>query len=453
VTSTTTYGQLPEALVAAAADYDLLLEIDHIELGKYVSFHDEVTLDDIARGLHQALHDLDGNTDGIQPFSCITHSTGGPVVRYWLDRYYGVDGLDAAPLKHLVMLAPANHGSALAALGKKRVGRIKSWFSGVEPGQRVLDWLCLGSAGQNALNQSTLDYDYSAHNLYPFVLTGQGIDRAFYDFINNYLTEPGSDGVVRVAGANMNYRFLHVVQSDLVVNEDVGSTQLAYDPTHPIRRSPAVPLGVYPQYSHSGKDMGIMLSIKEKLGADQPVVDGILKCLQVASADDYRQRAEELAGLTVQNQGQGERYGMLVFDIHDDQGNRLGRDDYDILLIAGKDYEPGAMPKKFLRDRQMNSATGNLVFYVDVDCVHQVPDGLFGIRVVARPENGFSYYRPAEFRSDGLALAEIVAPNQTTYVDVTLKRHVDKNVFRFAPGTDPRKSFKDVKPNAGDIDD
>ena len=48
-------------------------------------------------------------------------------------------------MSHLIMLAPANYGSALAQLGKQRLSRIKSWFEGVEPGQGVLDWLELGS--------------------------------------------------------------------------------------------------------------------------------------------------------------------------------------------------------------------------------------------------------------------------------------------------------------------
>lgn len=64
-------------------------------------------------------------------FSCITHSTGGPVVRAWVERFFGADRLSNLPLKHLIMLAPANHGSALAQLGKARVGRIKS------PGRRT----------------------------------------------------------------------------------------------------------------------------------------------------------------------------------------------------------------------------------------------------------------------------------------------------------------------------
>ena len=111
------------------------------------------------------------------------------------------------------MLAPANHGSALAKLGKARVGRINAWFNGIEPGQRMLDWLSLGSDRQWDMNEKYIKYNYAQTDFYPFVLTGQGIDRKFYDFINNYLVEKGSDGVVCVAGANMNYRHFSSVQS------------------------------------------------------------------------------------------------------------------------------------------------------------------------------------------------------------------------------------------------
>jgi hypothetical protein len=82
VTDTDTYGELPAALTAAAARYNLTLNIRHLHLGKYVSFHDEVTVDDIARGLDRALRDLPDNDGAIPEFSCITHSTGGPVVRH-----------------------------------------------------------------------------------------------------------------------------------------------------------------------------------------------------------------------------------------------------------------------------------------------------------------------------------------------------------------------------------
>lgn len=126
-------------------------------------------------------------------------------MRYWIDRYYGAADLAAWPLQNLVMLAPGNHGSALEVLGKQRIGRIKAFSKGVEPGQQVLDWLSRGSAGQWQLNWNWLDYQPAAHRFLPFVFTGQSINEKFYDFLNSYLVEPGSDGVVRVAGANLNF--------------------------------------------------------------------------------------------------------------------------------------------------------------------------------------------------------------------------------------------------------
>ena len=183
VTHTDTYGELPQSLAANAGEHGMAIDIAHIHLGKYISFHDAVTLDDIASALDAALRDLPGNSDALlKPFSCITHSTGGPVVRHWINKFYGARKLADLPLAHLVMLAPANHGSSLAVLGKQRVGRIKSWFNGVEPGQRVLDWLSLGSAGQWSLNEDFLSYRPAKHNFFPFVLTGREVGISKFNY-------------------------------------------------------------------------------------------------------------------------------------------------------------------------------------------------------------------------------------------------------------------------------
>lgn len=452
VTHTDTYGRLPEALVAAAGAYNLDLSIQHINLGRYISFHDEVTLDDIARALDQALRELPGNQQAVQPFSCITHSTGGPVVRHWVNQYYGPTHLAQLPLRHLVMLAPANHGSALAVLGKERVGRIKAWFSGVEPGQRVLDWLSLGSEGQWKLNEDYLDYHYADDNFFPFVLTGQGIDNQFYDFLNSYLVEPGSDGVVRVAGANMNYRHFTIKQNQEVVRQDPMTYRLVENQDRPVRVPKPVPIRVYADYSHSGKKMGIMASVTPGANPPQPVVDDILRCLQVENWASYQQRAEGIAELTTVAQRGQDRYAMIIFNIHDDRGNRFAKDDFDVFLLAGSDYQPEMLPKGFFVDRQMNARTSNLVYYLNVDKMNQIKDGLFGIRIVARPASGFSYYFVGEFRSDGAAYEDIIVPNQTTYVDITLNRQVDKNVFRFDPADQPRREFDNLKPAGKPVD-
>lgn len=446
VTNTDTYGGLPLALAAYASDYGIDLVIKHINLGRYISFHDEITLDDIARALDQALHDLPGNEQTIQPFSCITHSTGGPVVRHWVNYHYGCKGLAQLPLRHLVMLAPANHGSALAVLGKGRLGRIQAWFNGVEPGQRVLDWLSLGSAGQWEINQDYLDYDFAENNFFPFVLTGQGIDHHFYDFLNNYLVEPGSDGVVRVAGANLNYRYFAVEQSDQLLQDNPPTYRLIEDTDQPVRESKPVPLGVYDGYSHSGDEMGIMASIKPNVPS-QAVVDDILRCLQVNNSATYQARTTALAALTAAQQNGKDCFAMLIFNIHDDRGNRFNKDDFDVFLLGGQDYQPQDLPKGFFQDRQINAQTSNLVYYLNINKMNEIKGGCFGLRIVARPSSGFSFYFAGEFRSDGAKYTDILAPNQTTYVDVTLRRQVDKNVFRFDRADQDRVDFKDIEPS------
>lgn len=450
VTNTNTYAELPLALSAAAGAYGLDLDIQHIFLGKYISFHDEVTVDDISRAMNSALQDLPGNSQTkIKTFSCITHSTGGPVVRNWIDRYYGAKGLATTPLKHLVMLAPANHGSSLAILGKERVGRIKSWFQGIEPGQQVLDWLCFGSDGQWQLNERCLTYNYGKHGLYPFVLTGQGIDNKFYDFLNSYLVESGSDGVVRVAGANMNYRYFSLVQSTKQVIRKKPMTY-ALVPDGKVKISKKVPLGVYNEYSHSGPKMGIMGSIKAD-NIDSSVVNDILKCLKVKSVNDYKNRESEFRQHSEEQQIVGPKYCMLIFNVRDDQGNQIGQDDYDLFLLAGNDYRPQQLPGGFFKDRQMNEKTGRLVYYLDAGKMNAIKDGKFGLRVEARPIRGFSHYCAAEFHSDGLAAKNIIVPNEATYVDVRLHRFVDKNVFRFEPAKVAPTDFKHIKPSGDNI--
>lgn len=437
VTHTDTYGELPSALAAAAATVGLDLRIQHLYLGRYISFHDEVTLDDIARAMDAALRALPGNASGIQPFSCITHSTGGPVVRTWLERFYGPRKLDTTPLEHLVMLAPANHGSALAALGKARVGRIKAWAAGVEPGQRVLDWLCLGSDGQWELNEAALQYRYADAGVFPFVLTGQGIDESFYDFLNSYLVEKGSDGVVRVCGANLNYQYLQLAQD---------AETLALKPVGSVRKPAQTALRVYGEYSHSGKRMGIMRSIKAA-AVDAPVVQDILRCLLVKTQEGYAVASAALAEATAQAQAGGSLFCMLVFNVRDNTGRQLCKDEYDLLLLGGAEFAPEALPKGFFKDRQLNEKTGRLVYYMDQQKMDEIKDSRFGIRVVARPASGFSYYEPAEFRSERIKPSAVFQRNATTYIDIVLQRFVDEEVFRFDPAARGPRSFKATKPS------
>lgn len=77
------YGTLPKAL-RDLFGRDAVVEID---LSRYVSLEDGVTIDDISRGLDQALRtDFPRLLKG--PFHVIIHSTGALVIRNWVRRFY-----------------------------------------------------------------------------------------------------------------------------------------------------------------------------------------------------------------------------------------------------------------------------------------------------------------------------------------------------------------------------
>ena len=440
VTNTNTYGFLPQAISQQAEKFGLSIDISHVFIGRYISFHDQVSMRDVVLAFDRALRVTLATESGDLPsFSCITHSTGGPVVREWQHVMYGPDPKIVCPLTHLIMLAPANHGSALAALGKARVGRIRAWFQGMEPGQRILDWLCLGSDAQWQLNLAFLRQAQAERVGYPFVLTGQSIDKKFYDFINAYLKEAGSDGVVRVAAANLNCGYVLLTQNENLVRKRPQVFELKAEQT---LRVHDVPLAVIPDTAHSGASMGIMASVSAGNFRNKPIVNQIMCCLTVDSRESYQRQTKKLSEFTESTQLIGLKAAMLVFQVCDDHGQRIK--DFDLLLLAGRHYQANALPSGFVIDKQKNESTGRIVFFVNVALL--TPGCSLGVKVVARPDRGFSYYAPAEFRSQGFVLAQHIRANQTLYLEIRLQRRIAKNVFRLDPVTAGSHDFRKEPP-------
>ncbi len=453
VVNTNTYGDLPKKLTAHVVGKKLKLNIRHIYLGQYVSFNDEVTLSDVARAFDHALREELPDGNGIADFSCISHSTGGPVVRQWLEEFQPSSRW-RCPLKHSIMLAPATHGAPLAVIGKQRLGRIKAWFEGVEPGQSILEWLSLGSDGQWQLNGSHFKRG-NMNRPYEFVLTGAARDPKLYDFMNSYLDEPGSDGIVRVAGANMNGRLIELTQTSAAVKgrgRPKEARTLELTKTH---IADETPLCVLPEYSHSGTSRGIMASKARGEAGLAAVVTEVMACLDVSSKRQYDRRFELCEAQTnrVQAAQSAEpRYCQIVISIRDDQGHQFDPGDYDFLLLSGPQYEPDKLPGGFFRDRQMNCGTGRLVFYLNYDALARVHNIKLGLRVIPRPADGFAYYRPAEFHSGKRPLTDFLRPNETSYFDIKLTREVDHNLFRLRGADQPAGSFKGTKPARTSVD-
>ncbi|MGH8019969.1 MAG: phospholipase, partial [Opitutaceae bacterium] len=329
---------------------------------------------------------------------------------------------------------------------------LKAWFEDIEPGCQILDWLELGSAGQRALNERFLSYNLPKSHAdggrhYPVVLTGETIDRSLYDFVNSYTGEEGSDGVVRTAAANLDARWLTLEQTDdpVKVRSLPGATTLQLR-RNGVRRPPLTPFRIIPEASHSGSKIGIIKSVKPDNAAEKEVVAEVLDALQIADGDDYNAYIDACGEATKrQQQPPGERYFQVVFRVMDDEDQPIS--DFDLVILAGPDYDPNALPKGFFRDRQRNcKAPNTIVYYMNHDKLSLVVDGLFGFRILARPDNGFAWYAPAEFRSNTVTIDEVIDPNVTTYVDIVLTRHVDRETARFDPESVGYKKFNRARP-------
>lgn len=483
VTNTDTYGELPKRLANEASQHGLELSVRDLWLGRYISFHDEVRLEDVSRAMESAVRrDLADLSSAGERFVVITHSTGGPVARDWWLRYYAEPRkAQRCPMSHLVMLAPANFGSALAQLGKSRVSRLKSWFQDVEPGQGVLDWLELGSPEAWDLNAKWIFGRFGnpgPDNVFPFVLTGQTIDRRFYDNLNTYTGELGSDGVVRVAAANLRSTYLKLQQVAL----PIGSKPRKQDAGSPleikgrVRRSDTAPLRIISGASHSGDKLGIMRSVVEGRDAQRgrELVQAVLDCIGVKTTAQFEaldarfeaQNAAIQAAELVEMQDRllrdrtfiHDRATQVIFRVTDTAGYAVN--DFD-LVLTGMNDDPNLLPTGFFRDRQRNSRSRNtLTYFFNYDLmagcaavmrgdkqVREAQPGIdqLGLRIIPRPDDGFVRYVPASIAASERVFKTILHPNRTTLVDIILQRVVSEGVFRFGRGT-KTASFKDTQP-------
>lgn len=184
-----------------------------IFLGDYISLRNDVTIDDVAKRMEAVVRARmakpESSPDRLGPsFHMIVHSTGGLVARRWVSRYHTAGDF---PLRNLVMLAPANFGSALAHKGRSVLAKVaKGWHTGLETGDEMLYALELGSSFQWDLARADLFAQpgdatvyYAPRKIRPFVIVGTF---PYDEGIRKLINENGSDGTVRVAAANLNAR-------------------------------------------------------------------------------------------------------------------------------------------------------------------------------------------------------------------------------------------------------
>ena len=180
-------------------------------LGDYVSMEDDVRVQDVAIRMAEVIDQRIASGDLQSNFDMIVHSTGGLVARAWLTTRYRGEA-ERCPVKRLVMLAPANYGSKLAAVGKSMLGRlVKGFRHGFHTGTSMLNDLELSSPFQWELAQRDVLVApggdaaryYGEDRVWPFVIVGT---RGYTGLLRQIANENGGDGTVRACAANLNAR-------------------------------------------------------------------------------------------------------------------------------------------------------------------------------------------------------------------------------------------------------
>ncbi|MFA7053932.1 MAG: hypothetical protein WC328_13045 [Kiritimatiellia bacterium] len=177
-------------------------QIEEIHLGDYISLNDHVTFNDLTEAMEKAWTERKLPREP-RSVDAVVHSTGGLVIRDWLVKYCKPE---TAPIKRLLMLAPANFGSPLAHTGRSVIGRaVKGWGGSklFETGTQILKGLELASPYSWNLAERDLFGEEKAFYGPGRILCTVLVGNTGYSGISATANKPGSDGTVRVSTAGV----------------------------------------------------------------------------------------------------------------------------------------------------------------------------------------------------------------------------------------------------------
>lgn len=466
------YGDLPQRLRAA---YDVV----EVDLSRYVSLNDSVSIADIARAFHRALLEQHPAllNDG---FHVVIHSTGALVIRTWLRLF----SPQPSPVRNLVYLAGANFGSGWASIGQGQVARWGRFVfeRGAQRGLKVLQALELGSSVALDLHLfftrdgNRMSEDYKVQE---FVIIGTQADPDWFEFPVRYAHEDGSDGVVRVAAGNLNFNYLTIEPNEKAAFLPWPAIDAAVQAASVKGNFPAyytvttrsiagsgsrqpIPLGLAFRCAHSGNKMGIV--------AGEAPRDQVERMLKLALETPERtaaawQRAEvaferetELTyedARTMRNPGllnflteprnQYDPHAQIIFRLRDQDGNPIPIASTDIFFVS-EQATKGTIPiQSLIENTVVSGAAPNvIVFYLRLqkfdrrakDWIDQLKSvGDFSLEITAiEPaapnHNPLISYLPLRIPLTSKQLATLIQPHRTTIIDVTLLRLPSPEVYQ-----------------------
>jgi len=419
---TTIYGDLPRQLAKQPEVGDVV----PVNVSRYITLHDSVSIDDITLAFDRALKTK--HPELLESgFNAIVHSTGALVIRNWVRR----SALKPAKVDRIIHLAGANLGSGWAHIGESLLVKWLRYIGqgGAARGLAVLEALELGSSWTLDLHHHFLEpkndmlTDYGTME---FNIVGTQVPPAWFVIPFRYGKEDGSDGVVRVSASNLNFHYLAIGPSEnpsdinwtsasafakkATSRSADGKTSLAIDqdgvgggyytlledsrpetreavgpvtrPRHP------VPFAIPYQCAHSGPNLGIVSGTDTRTSVLE-LVTSALTCevgsyrervtqFDAATVETYRQaksivHAEGFAAaikraLGTQESGdpkaQYDKHSQVVFRLNDQNGMPVK--DYSIYFNSrGGDGRGQQLIDGLFQDHHRNNCDSNIItFYL-----------------------------------------------------------------------------------------
>ncbi|MAY02686.1 MAG: hypothetical protein CMQ38_06885 [Gammaproteobacteria bacterium] len=405
--------------------------ITDLWLGDYISLDDDVNVDDIIDAMQRAWLDAKLPTADV-----IIHSTGGLVIRHWMQKYY-VSKNSKPPIRNLVMLAPANFGSPLAHTGRTILGRIfKGDREGGKPfqtGTHVLKSLEMASpyTWQLAEKDRFAPNAFSKFGVRCTVIVGNH----GYKGLRSLANKDGSDGTVYVATANLNCARLPLRVKRQDGEFEVGKIEEARGETAFL---------VLDGFDHG--------SVTGNKSCPAKLLNPIVEALTVTQKNfpDWKRKcATATARVTNKYSGEADSdrhaFQNLVVHVIDDQGNEV--DDYVIEFYGDFLEEEDELADVFNQKvvRGVHAYKDNASyrsFMIDSSVLFRYIDSsreTLSISLSALPdinqERTLAGYRTFEDDDIGALkipyqeLKKYFSPHRTLFVEITLPRYQKPEVF------------------------
>ena len=457
------YGTLPADL-AAEFGADAVRQID---LSRWISLDDGITLDDVSFAMDRALQTSPYRDLLESGFHVVIHSTGALVVRNWIRLY----AARPCPIVNLVHLAGAQFGSGLAHIGRGQMARwSKLIVQGVGRGVQVLNELEFGATKtldlQLHFRQSGYDM-YTDYQVQEYCLVGSQTLNALKAVPIRYVKEDSADNTVRTSAANLNFNYLSVKPSAAALK----ATRAQVRQLLAVRREdqriddhwysvalnglaenrPQVPFSVLYETAHFGADLGIVSGERNRKRVVPLIVSALRtpydkaayqQCAELFASNHDRtfQRVARLKAsvLSWNKQAQYEGHAQLIFRVRDQFGNDVPHHD---ITFRSRGTARRARIEHMIEDKHANETNpGTVTFYLRTQQFDQGHwTDLLNIAAPVdveitghEPDTDEITYVPLTVSLSRSAVAKVIQSFRTTVVDVTLARLPGRKVFQIS---------------------